>query len=127
MLTKDQWHALMSCPGSRQILQSFRHFGKKRYHRLNKLIEKRATLEDKLIIREQERARRLDEEHIVYGLGHNNIFLRMYKTKVEGFENSRVIWNFHEWGQPLVIDLVNRILTKRVLKLSKLKANYSLT
>jgi hypothetical protein len=51
----------------------------------------------------------------------------MYKTKVEGFENSRVIWNFHEWGQPLVIDLVNRILTKRALKLSKLKANYSLT
>jgi hypothetical protein len=51
----------------------------------------------------------LDEDHLVYGLGHNNIFLRFYKPTMEANENARAIWNFHEWGQPLVIDLVRKL------------------
>ena len=107
-LTNEQWLAMMSCPGSRQILQSFRYFGGKRFKKLNAYIEKRALVDKKVDHREREIQKRKDEEHLVYGLGHNNIFLRMYRPKMELFENSKVIWNFHEWGQPLVIDLVIR-------------------
>jgi hypothetical protein len=110
--TNEEWMALFTCPGSRQILQSIRHFKMKRSLKLKNLIEKRASLRSKQRYHEEEIKKRQEEEHIVYGLGHNSIFLRFYRPKMEAFENARVIWNFHEWGQPLVIDLVTLYLMK---------------
>lgn len=102
----EQWSALFSCPSFRQILQTFRHFSRKRRLKLHELIEKRSNSKQKKMHHEGEIKKRQEEKHIVYGLGHNNIFIRFHRSKMEGFENSRVIWNFHDWGQPMVIDLV---------------------
>ena len=106
-LTDDEWLAIMSCPGSRQILQTFRHIMKKRYAKLKDLVDKRSAAKKKELLHQEEIKRREEEPHLVYGLGYNFIFLRFYRPTMEKFENARVIWNFHEWGQPLVIDLVN--------------------
>ena len=40
-----------------------------------------------------------------YGLGGNSLFLRFFDSQIERSENWRVIREFHEWGQPLVVDL----------------------
>ena len=46
-----------------------------------------------------------NNNHIAYGLGHNTIFLRKYPRDMDKFEQYKVLREFHEWGQPLVIDL----------------------
>ena len=46
-----------------------------------------------------------NNNHIIYGLGHNTIFLRRYERDIETVEKNKQLREHNEWGQPLVIDL----------------------
>jgi len=46
-----------------------------------------------------------DNEHIHYGLGHNQIHLRVNDRVLIQQDDWKVIREYHSWGQPLVIDL----------------------
>jgi len=48
---------------------------------------------------------KLNNNHIIYGLGHNTIFLRRYEKDIETAEKNKLLREHNEWGQPLVIDL----------------------
>ena len=96
-------------PGFRQIVQSFRFFAKKQVHKLDRMIEKRALQAKGSNIREEAIKKREEETHIVYGLGHNTIFPRMYSSKIDSPNIAKLISNYYSWGQPIVIDFVSEI------------------
>jgi len=50
-------------------------------------------------------AEREQNNHIIYGLAHNCMFFRFSTKAMERVDDYKVIREFHEWGQPLVIDL----------------------
>ena len=43
--------------------------------------------------------------HIVYGLGNNTIFFRIQDETMDQTDHNKVIREFNEWGQPIVLDL----------------------
>ena len=71
------------------------------------MVEKRAQRAKGVILRKNALEKRENEDHIIYGLGHNTIFNRMYDAKLDSVNVSKLISNYNSWGQPIVIDLVS--------------------
>jgi len=44
------------------------------------------------------------EPHIFYGLGQNSIMIRHYNQVIDESYNWKAVREFHDWGQPLVLD-----------------------
>ena len=44
-------------------------------------------------------------KHIHYGLGGNTLYFRIQRAALEWPDKNKTIREFHEWGQPLVLDL----------------------
>ena len=57
------------------------------------------------VIEEAKKKKFETNSHIVYGLGENTIFHRINQRVMERGLDHKVIREYHEWGQPLVIDL----------------------
>lgn len=105
VLSDEQWNQLITTSSSRQRAQAMRYFAAKKKHKLKALVDKRASASLSVENIMQERKKREEEKHIVYGLGYNSIFLRFYDKNFDRFENEKSIRQFHEWGHPLVIDM----------------------
>ncbi len=56
-------------------------------------------------IQKKVQAERANEQHLVYGLGHNVIMLKHYPKDMDRSMSWNAVREFNEWGQPLVIDL----------------------
>ena len=93
--------------GYRQIVQSFRYFVKKQMGKMNTMVEKRAQRAKGTILRKNALEKRANEDHIIYGLGQNTIFCRMYESKLDSANIAKLVSNYNSWGQPIVIDLVS--------------------
>ena len=108
-LERDEVDQLMACVSEAKIIKTLLFFDMRESQRFRDWIKKKgkavrykASLEQKI----KDKAEILESGQIVYGLGHNNMLLRIYDQTIEKWCAYRV-WreSMEEWGQPLVIDL----------------------
>ena len=87
------------------IVKTIKFIYEKHMQRMSDFIEKRARQAKFYAFKEAHENKVKNNNHIQYGLGHNIIYLRKYPRDMRKVEQYKCIREFHEWGQPLVIDL----------------------
>ncbi|XP_053676204.1 mitochondrial ribonuclease P protein 1 homolog [Anopheles nili] len=99
----DQWEHLLGLPSRNKRRQYYLYLWNIEMVRQNQKIKKeRKQLE---ISKRREELMKATEEndHIVYGLFHNTMFLRIYDSKIDHFHNNRLVQAM-QFGINLVID-----------------------
>lgn len=108
-LVREEVDQLMACVSESKIIKALLFFDLNNAERFRDWIKKKgktvrykARLEKKF----EEEAEILESGQIIYGLGHNNMLMRVYDQTIEKWCSYRV-WreSMEEWGQPLVIDV----------------------
>jgi len=88
-----------------QFLSYIEYMSKKEQRKISSFTKRRKSQFYEDYHKEQRKEEEANEKHIFYGLGANTIHLRMNDKTVDRMGNWNAIREFHEWGQPLVIDL----------------------
>ncbi|XP_022918293.1 mitochondrial ribonuclease P protein 1 homolog [Onthophagus taurus] len=97
----DHWSELLKLPSMsarRKYLTFLFKLQKKKENEQLRKEKKRIEREEYLNSPKPE-----DNSHIIYGLGHNNIFLRFYDTTINQFLNHKLIQAM-QFGQKLIVD-----------------------
>ena len=87
------------------IVKTINYCYDKHVSRMKEHIKKRARQSSADFKKQEYLEKNKENNHIIYGLGHNNILLRKFPRDMAMVDKNKVIREFHEWGQPLVIDL----------------------
>jgi len=104
-INETDLQGLLELDNRGSIVKTIKYINERQIEVLKQFIEKRVR-QFKGAARKQARLDRIqNSNHIVYGLGHNTIFFRVYPRDIEKIEKNKVLREFNEWGQPLVIDL----------------------
>ena len=108
-LERDEVDQLMACNSESRMIKALLFFDLRESERFRDWIKKKgkavrgkASLEKKI----KEEAEILESGQIIYGLGQNNMLMRIYDQTMDKWCAYRV-WreSMEEWGQPLVIDV----------------------
>jgi len=108
-LERDEVNQLMACVSGAKIIKALLFFDLRESERFRDWIKKKGKAvryEASLEKKNKEEAEIKESGQLVYGLGQNNMLLRVYNQTIDKWCAYRV-WreSMEEWGQPLVIDL----------------------
>jgi ribonuclease P protein 1 len=96
---------LLEKKGNKSIAKAINYISDTRNFSMSDYIKKRARQAKFPIHKKNYEENIKKNNHIIYGLGHNTIYHRVYKKQDHRVDTNKTIREFNEWGQPLVIDL----------------------
>uniref|UniRef100_A0A182QPT4 RNA (guanine-9-)-methyltransferase domain-containing protein 1 n=1 Tax=Anopheles farauti TaxID=69004 RepID=A0A182QPT4_9DIPT len=99
----DQWEHLLGLSSRNKRRQYYLYLWNIEMVRLGQKIKKERKQEEIAKRREELMKATAENDHIVYGLFHNTMFLRIYDSKVDHFHNNRLVQAM-QFGINLVID-----------------------
>ncbi|XP_052895057.1 mitochondrial ribonuclease P protein 1 homolog [Anopheles moucheti] len=99
----DQWEHLLSLSSRNQRRHYYLYLWNTEMVRLGEKIKKERKQEEIAKRREELLKANAENDHIVYGLFHNSIFLRIYDSTMDHFHNNRLVQAM-QFGINLVID-----------------------
>uniref|UniRef100_A0A182N921 RNA (guanine-9-)-methyltransferase domain-containing protein 1 n=1 Tax=Anopheles dirus TaxID=7168 RepID=A0A182N921_9DIPT len=99
----DQWEHLLGLSSRNQRRHYYLYLWNIEMVRLGQKIKKERKQEEIAKRREELMKATAENDHIVYGLFHNTMFLRIYDSKVDHFHNNRLVQAM-QFGINLVID-----------------------
>ena len=104
-INETDLQGLLELDNRGSIVKTIRYVHEKHVEQLKGFIRDKVRIAKGEVKKQAHLDKIKNNDHIAYGLGHNTIFLRKYPREMEKVEKYKVIREFHEWGQPLVIDL----------------------
>ncbi|XP_058053819.1 mitochondrial ribonuclease P protein 1 homolog [Anopheles bellator] len=99
----QQWDHLLTLSSRNQRRQYYLYLWNIEIVRLNAKVKKERKQLEIAKRREELQKATAENDHIVYGLFHNTMFLRIYDSKVDHFHNNRLVQAM-QFGINLVID-----------------------
>uniref|UniRef100_A0A182WJR9 RNA (guanine-9-)-methyltransferase domain-containing protein 1 n=1 Tax=Anopheles minimus TaxID=112268 RepID=A0A182WJR9_9DIPT len=99
----DQWDHLLSLSSRNQRRHYYLYLWNVEMVRLGQKIKKERKQEEIAKRREELLKANAENDHIVYGLFHNTMFLRIYDSTMDHFHNNRLVQAM-QYGVNLVID-----------------------
>ncbi|XP_308574.5 mitochondrial ribonuclease P protein 1 homolog [Anopheles gambiae] len=99
----DQWEHLLGLSSRNQRRQYYLYLWNIEMVRLGQKLKKERKQEEIAKRREELMKATAANDHIVYGLFHNTMFLRIYDSKMDHFHNNRLVQAM-QFGCNLVID-----------------------
>uniref|UniRef100_A0A182LVK1 RNA (guanine-9-)-methyltransferase domain-containing protein 1 n=1 Tax=Anopheles culicifacies TaxID=139723 RepID=A0A182LVK1_9DIPT len=99
----DQWEHLLSLTSRNQRRHYYLYLWNVEMVRLGQKIKKERKQEEVAKRREELLKANAENDHIVYGLFHNTMFLRIYDSTMDHFHNNRLVQAM-QFGVNLVID-----------------------
>ncbi|XP_050095347.1 mitochondrial ribonuclease P protein 1 homolog [Anopheles aquasalis] len=103
IIKPDQWDHLLSLSSRNQRRQYYLYLWNIEMVRLSQKAKKERKQQEIAKRREELVKATAENDHIVYGLFHNTMFLRIYDSKVDHFHNNRLVQAM-QYGINLVID-----------------------
>uniref|UniRef100_A0A2M4BPJ2 RNA (guanine-9-)-methyltransferase domain-containing protein 1 n=1 Tax=Anopheles marajoara TaxID=58244 RepID=A0A2M4BPJ2_9DIPT len=103
IIKPDQWDHLLSLSSRNQRRQYYLYLWNIEMVRLSQKAKKERKQQEIAKRREELVKATAENDHIVYGLFHNTMFLRIYDSKVDHFHNNRLVQAMQH-GINLVID-----------------------
>jgi len=105
VMTDKHAKQLAVCSSMTLAEKTLRYMGEIRSASAGDFIRKRARQYASKAKKAEVKAARANMDHLIYGLGHNTIRIRLYDSHIENHDNWNAVREFMPWGQPLVIDL----------------------
>ncbi|XP_049540797.1 mitochondrial ribonuclease P protein 1 homolog [Anopheles darlingi] len=103
IIKPDQWDHLLSLSSRNQRRHYYLYLWNIEMVRLSQKAKKERKQQEIAKRREELEKATAENDHIVYGLFHNTMFLRIYDSKVDHFHNNRLVQAM-QYGINLVID-----------------------
>lgn len=126
-LTEDDVVHLLEASNHNRMMQTLGFIKTKRQKKFAQYIERRAKENLAPVKIQQYREQIENEEHLVYALGHNTMYIRFQDATLDHYNERRAAMAFQEWGRPLVIDLsfMNDMSFKQLKSLAYRELNYA--